>query len=746
MAERISEYDELKVRIERDASGGYRVLAFAADGRTGRGTFAPPLRDEELDAFVRGVGLARRAARSHSERMQDVKRFGSDLFAALMSDRVGEIYHAAREAAEQQGRGLRITLYLSGAPELMRLPWEFLYRRPRFLSQSTDTPVVRSLDLESARRACEVEPPLRILGVVSSPTGYPELDADDERRKLEQALGPLQREGVVEVQWLARATLAELGRRIAEPDDVHVLHYIGHGAYDEASESGILVLETAHGRAHDVSGEELGTMLQDERSLRLVVLNSCEGARTSRIDPFSGVAASLMEFEIPAVIAMQFEITDEAAIAFSESLYTELVQGLPVDAALGPARRAIVGAEKEAEFGTPVLFLRGANTHLFDLGKSAPQTSAAPAHPVVEAGEMPSLGQDASPGSGADRDPRSAETRDVSAGRITPDLGFGSQLTYPWGHEPERVSEVVTGIALNAAAFSLDGRRLATSHADGTVRLRDTVTGTEQIRILQARVGALAFSSDGLLLATGSDDGMARIWNAATGHEENCLIHEGAGHIRFPDVKDVAFAPDGRSLATASYDRTARAWDVNTGQETLRVSHGDWVYAVVFHPDGQRLATASKDATARVWNVLSAGQELQLPHGWWARRAGGVYDVAFSPDGRLIATASSDVKDGHARVWDSLSGKEELRVSHRGTLTAGCDVGRVVFGPTASLLATVGSDGTARVWDIATSAELARFAHGAAALRFSSDGRQIAIASADGTMRVYEFAARSSHV
>ena len=210
----------------------------------------------------------------------------------------------------------------------MRLPWEFLYKRPRFIAQSTQTPVVRALDVDSAMRPQTMQLPLRILAMVSSPTGYPELDADAERRNLERALEGPSRAGLVELTWLERATLGELGRRISEPDEVHVLHYIGHGAYDEATESGVLVLETPQGRAHDVSGEDIGAMLQDETSLRLVVLNACEGARTSHVDPFSGVATSLVNFDIPAVIGMQFEITDDAAIAFSESLYTGLARGL----------------------------------------------------------------------------------------------------------------------------------------------------------------------------------------------------------------------------------------------------------------------------------------------------------------------------------------------------------------------------------------------------------------------------------
>jgi CHAT domain len=386
MAVSIPEYDELKLQLERGAGNSYTVIAESADGRRVRGFFTRPVTDKELDEFVRGVGLVRRARRTDQERLKDVEDLGSELFTALVRDQVAEVYHAARAAAQERDRGLRITLNLSGAPELTRLPWELLYRRPRFLSQSTRTPVVRSLDLESARRPRKVKLPLRVLGVVSSPTGYPELDAGEERRKLEQALSRLRDEKVVELEWLKRATLEELGRRVADPDEeIHIIHYIGHGAYDEATEGGVLVLETPQGRAHDVSGRMLGSMLQDEESLRLVVLNSCEGARGSLVDPFSGVATSLVEFDIPAVIGMQFEITDEAAIAFSDSLYTSLAHALPVDAALGPARRAIVAAHKEAEFATPVLFLRSGDARLFDV----PDRPQAPPKPPPDRPQAP---------------------------------------------------------------------------------------------------------------------------------------------------------------------------------------------------------------------------------------------------------------------------------------------------------------------------------------------------------------------
>ncbi|HEU4756232.1 MAG TPA: CHAT domain-containing protein [Agromyces sp.] len=384
------EYDDLELRIDRDADGSYRVLASAPDGRKARGSFSSPISDTELDDFVLRVGLARRRGGSPEDRMQAIRSLGSTLFDALIRDDVGTVYYSARSAAAERDRGLRLTLRLSGSPELMRLPWEFLYKRPRFIAQSTRTPVVRALDVDSAMRPQRVRLPLRILGMVSSPSGYPELDAIAERANLERALEGPRRAGLVELTWLERATLAELARRVAEPDEIHVLHYIGHGAYDEATESGVLVLETPQGRAHDVSGEDIGSMLQDETSLRLVVLNACEGARTSHVDPFSGVATSLVNFDIPAVIGMQFEITDDAAIAFSESLYTGLARGMPIDAALAPARRAIIGAMLATEFGTPVLFLRDGDARLFEI-EDAPQVAPPESaeEPLPEPAEEP---------------------------------------------------------------------------------------------------------------------------------------------------------------------------------------------------------------------------------------------------------------------------------------------------------------------------------------------------------------------
>lgn len=393
MTEGIPHYDELKLRLDTGTEGHYRILAVGPDGSTASGTFTKPFNELELGLFVMKLRPRRHVRAYRSSQMEEAKRFGTRLFKELLSSDVGKVYLGARRVADAHDRGLRVTLYLTDVPELMEIPWEFLYDEDEggFLSQSIYTPVVRSLDLKSSRPPPRLTLPLRILGLVSSPQGFHDLDVGQERRKLEQALAPLLSGGLVELDWLERATLAALDRTIGAPDEVHVIHYIGHGAYDERTQGGILVFENAHGGPLEVTGEELCSLVQDERSLRLVVLNSCEGARSSHVDPFSGVASSLVRCGVPAVIGMQVEITDEAAITFADRLYTALAQGFPADAGLAQARRAIFAAGSDIEFGTPVLFLRAADARLFEVQppqvRDTPSTAAA--RPGSEAPAVP---------------------------------------------------------------------------------------------------------------------------------------------------------------------------------------------------------------------------------------------------------------------------------------------------------------------------------------------------------------------
>jgi hypothetical protein len=122
-------------------------------------------------------------------------------------------------------------------------------------------------------------------------------------------------------------------------------------------------------------------LLHDHESLRLAILNACEGARTSRLDPFAGTAQTLVQQGIPAVIAMQFEITDDVAGTFAHEFYGAVADGYPIDAAVTEARKAIFASGHDVEWGTPVLYLRAPDGRIFDVSRAVrPETADKPAN------------------------------------------------------------------------------------------------------------------------------------------------------------------------------------------------------------------------------------------------------------------------------------------------------------------------------------------------------------------------------
>jgi WD40 repeat protein len=113
-------------------------------------------------------------------------------------------------------------------------------------------------------------------------------------------------------------------------------------------------------------------------------------------------------------------------------------------------------------------------------------------------------------------------------------------------------------------------------------------------------VHAVAISPDGTWLATAGRDGTVRIWDTATGTQQATLT----GHAK--EVTAVAISPDGTWLATASWDETVWIWDTATGtQQATLTRHTDRVTAVSISPDGTWLASASYDRTVRIWHASS---------------------------------------------------------------------------------------------------------------------------------------------
>lgn len=365
--------------------------------------FSLPFSAQDLKILFLELGRPRRGVRAiGSAEMQAAQAFGQTLFSHVFAGQVQSCLQRSLDRARQQGQGLRIRLRLSDAPDLADLPWEFLYdsSQSHFLAYSTMTPLVRYLDLPHTVAPLAVQPPLKVLVLIANPRdhGYATLNVEDEWRKVQHALAGLEERGLVQVTRLEAATLSTLQRQLRR-DQYHIFHFVGHGGFDQQTQGGVLLLEDEAGRSRLVSGHYLGALLRDHPSLRLTLLNACEGARTSRADPFAGVAQHLVQQGIPAVIAMQFEITDQAAITISHEFYNALADNYGVDAALSEARKALFAAGNDMEWGTPVLYMRAQSGQLFEVTALAapPVMPAKGAKPDHDKPQPPAAHQSTSP-------------------------------------------------------------------------------------------------------------------------------------------------------------------------------------------------------------------------------------------------------------------------------------------------------------------------------------------------------------
>ena len=369
-------YDDFRVTLTARADGGFDGRAVGPDGAVHNGEFRLPFAEDDFERAVLGIArTGARAVRSTATAPTrdvggvgppaiDAEQLGGALADALLVGDIAAGYDAARRRAAANGRGLRLTLSLADAPSLLSVPWELLYRRPRFFANQRPTPLVRHLDTPGLPQPPAIDETVKLLGVIASPTDCAPLDVAAERARVEQAVAKVVALGRVELDWLEPATPRGL-REALRDGSYHVLHYVGHSDFT-ADGQGVLFLEGPGGAHAEVDGTELANLLADQTSLRLVVLNSCEGARTTLTDPFAGVATTLVQLGVPAVVAMQFEISDAAAILFAEELYTNLIgRQDPIDAAVAEARKAIYIEQGTIEWATPVLFMGDVDVELF---------------------------------------------------------------------------------------------------------------------------------------------------------------------------------------------------------------------------------------------------------------------------------------------------------------------------------------------------------------------------------------------
>jgi len=353
--------------------GSYRARVIGSPAGEASAEFVLRLSEQERQTALwllgrtRDLGVAQEDPETTDQ--GSLRELGRRLFEAVFAGKIGGQLRRSLDLAQGRGAGLRIRLRLDeNVPELADLPWEFLFAPDlnRFLALSDLTPIVRYVERAEPVQPLRVTPPLTLLAVISSPSDVPPLAVEQEWQRLQNALVTLQAGRQIAPERLETATLPALQARLRR-GPVHLLHFIGHGFFDPQSNSGGLVFENLAGQAEIVPAETLGMLLHDHTPLRLAFLNACEGARGGRSDPFAGVAQRLVQQGVPAVLAMQFPVSDAAAIALSQEFYRALADGYPADAALSEARKAIASLGNDREWGTPVLFSRSDDNRLIEL-------------------------------------------------------------------------------------------------------------------------------------------------------------------------------------------------------------------------------------------------------------------------------------------------------------------------------------------------------------------------------------------
>jgi tetratricopeptide (TPR) repeat protein len=319
-------------------------------------------RRRELASAVLASAVPTRGRLSAQE--LPIREVGMQLFEAVFAERVYGRYTASMQEAVRQGEPLRVVLRLR-APELAALPWEAMFdpEADEYLCQRE--PIIRYVETAQPATPLPVNPPLRILGLISAPSDLPALDVAEERRRLTDAIDDLAKRRQVQLTWASGGTWPTLQEMLLD-GHWHVLHFIGHGGIDRGE--GVLALEDElTGRANLVSSARFARLLHACRPVpRLVVLNSCQSGEAGADDLLSSTAAALVHSGISAAVAMQFVVTDPAALAFSRGFYQSLAHNHPVDEAVRLGRIAIDGtSENTLEWVTPVLFLRTDETRLF---------------------------------------------------------------------------------------------------------------------------------------------------------------------------------------------------------------------------------------------------------------------------------------------------------------------------------------------------------------------------------------------
>ena len=286
---------------------------------------------------------------------KELREYGAVLFETLFPGAVKRLWDEARAAA----KGALEVVFTPDLDWIADKPWELAWdaSRRRFLAD--DAVLVRGVfGAPPSPAPPPGRGPLHVLVALAEPRDTAPVAARQESAAIRAALGPLVKAGLVRLEVLASTSPSGLHKRLSA-GRVDVLHFVGHGAFDEKEKTGSLFLVDARGRSLAVDTDRVLRLLAG-RALKLVVLNACETGRGGRTDFLNGVAPALAAGGIPAVLANQYKVLDASATAFARHLYWALAKGHSLGAAAREARVAVSYAKgaEPMDWAVPVLYAR----------------------------------------------------------------------------------------------------------------------------------------------------------------------------------------------------------------------------------------------------------------------------------------------------------------------------------------------------------------------------------------------------
>jgi CHASE2 domain-containing sensor protein len=343
-------YINLDLWIERGAEGEYTIRGMAPQGDVRDTAIGDPAtlgaHDEKLSSNTADAGY--------------VQALGNRQYRFVFNTKTDKIQRLFDRCIGAAGDGgVRLRLRLGGSnPEIAAVPWEFVHDGSEdggFLASSDLTPIVRFVDLDKATSSLEARLPLNMLVVIPD---VPDLDVDGEKRRIKEALEGI--EPPVTVTYLEGKVTRNTLSDALQNQHIDFLHFVGHG--DVCDGKGRVRLNLSELEPDWIDEDALAEVVRNRHALKLIVLNTCQGATLSTSHAFAGVAPQLVLAGVPAVVAMQFPITDKEALTFVRAFYHALFQGIvrgSVDAATTAGRSALKRDFPDTRaIGLPVLFMR----------------------------------------------------------------------------------------------------------------------------------------------------------------------------------------------------------------------------------------------------------------------------------------------------------------------------------------------------------------------------------------------------